>query len=185
MSGYKTKIERTLRKEDLADYFRELADALEGEKSSNCDLKLTCFDKLDLSLKVSGERGFVRIKMRNYGGLEERSVAETSHVSQSKLSATQGQAPYKPLKKQMKDSFKVIFKAIHQDALPPVDAVESFLADAGEMATYPGRGDEHYPRFVEACEDFAEAFAEKDVSRMRLLVDDLNHMKTECHARHK
>jgi len=32
---------------------------------------------------------------------------------------------------------------------------------------------------------FAEAIAEKNMARLRLVVDDLNHMKTECHARCK
>ena len=189
MIGYKAKVERTLRKEDLADYLRELAEALDGNESSCCDLKLDCFDKMDMSLKVSGEQAYVRIKMRNFGGIGESpdsaQALEITHGQQSGSETATGHGPFKPLKKQMKESFKLIFKAIHQDALPPAYAVASFLADAGEMATYPGKGDEHYPRFVEACEGFSEAFSEGDMPRMRLLVDDLNHMKAECHAQYK
>jgi XXXCH domain-containing protein len=53
------------------------------------------------------------------------------------------------------------------------------------MVAHSGKGDEHYPRFLEACTDLSEAFAEKNMPRLRLLVDDINHMKTECHTRYK
>lgn len=182
MIGYKAKVERTLKKEDLADYLRELADSLEADATTSCDLQLACYDKVDLSLKMSGEQAYVRIKMRSF---DEQGSPEAETVKPSVKTGKPLSSGYKPLKKSMKDYFKIVFKAIHQDALPPTEAMESFLADARDMATFPGKGDEHYPRFIEACDDFAEAFAQKDMPRLRQVVDDLNHMKTECHARYK
>lgn len=182
MIGYKAKVERALKKEELADYLRELADSLEADASKSCDLQLACYDKVDLSLKMSGEQAYVRIKMRSFG---EQGSPDVKSSAPSVKSGKSPSGAYKPLKKNMKDDFKAIFKAIHQDSLPPADIMESFLSDARNMATFPGKGDEHYPRFLEACDDFAEAFAQDDMPRMRQLVDDLNHMKTECHARFK
>ncbi len=63
-----------------------------------------------------------------------------------------------------------MLKAIHEDSFPPADAVESFLRDASEMATYPGKGEGFYSLFAEACDDFAQAFAKKDMPRMRQLI---------------
>jgi len=182
MAGYKTKIERTLKREELADYLRELAANLDGNDSPGSDFKLASFDKVGLSLKMSGEQAYVRIKMRNYADPVSKNEPKVAPKSKT---PRDGQAPYKPLKKGLKESFKAIFKAIHQDALPPADAVDSFLEGGRAIAAYPGKGDDHYPRFVEACDDFAEAYAEKNMARLRLLIDDLNHMKTECHARYK
>jgi hypothetical protein len=55
MAGYKAKNERTLKKEELAGYLRELADAFEGNDFLGFDFNLACFEKVDISLKVSGE----------------------------------------------------------------------------------------------------------------------------------
>jgi XXXCH domain-containing protein len=92
-------------------------------------------------------------------------------------------AEYESIKKRMKEYFKVIFEAIHKDLFPSSRVVEAFWETGRAMAVYPGKGDEHYPRFMDACSGLSEALAEKNMARLRMVVDDLNHMKTECHAR--
>ncbi|MBI9079766.1 MAG: GAK system XXXCH domain-containing protein [Pseudodesulfovibrio sp.] len=114
------------------------------------------------------------------------STREPSELGEAKAGVVGGKgAEYESIKKRMKEHFKLIFEAIHRDLFPLSRVVEVFLETGRAMAAYPGKGDEHYPRFMDACNDLSEALAEKNMAQLRMVVDDLNHMKTECHARYK
>lgn len=63
-----------------------------------------------------------------------------------------GRPSYKSLKKRMRASFKALRQAVQAGAMPPPQAVASFLSDSLLMVEYPGYGDEHYPAYRAATE---------------------------------
>ena len=91
---------------------------------------------------------------------------------------------YKHLKKRMKSTFKLLVKIIHDDQVPPREAVEVFLEDSKLMVSYPGYGDEYYESYTKACEAFKVAFESDDIAKMHETIDVLVHEKSRCHAKY-
>ncbi|MGL1861679.1 MAG: GAK system XXXCH domain-containing protein [Pseudodesulfovibrio sp.] len=173
------KIDKFLTKKELPEFFRQLADAIEkgGEGELSC---ANDFQKLKIS--VRDEFGQVSLQAKIKSSKECRPAFDTlddgKHVQPSK-------PRYEELKKRMGNSFKVLFKMIHQGQVPPKDAVESFLADSKLMVEYPGYGDPSYEIYTKACADFAAAFESGDIATLNEAVDLLVHQKGHCHAKYK
>lgn len=173
------KIDKFMNKEELPAFFRELADVLEkgGEGELSC-----AEDFRKFKIRVRDEYGQVslRVKLKAASGCQ----SGMDYID-SGLPAGQGRPRYSDLKKRMGNSFKVVFKMIHQGKLPPRDAVASFLADSELMVSYPGYGDPYYDIYTRACADFAEAYESGDLDRLNRTVDELVHQKGHCHAKYK
>lgn len=182
------KTERYIARDKFPELLRELADILEGKAPDNLEcpsdfhkFKLKAkesYGQLEVKLKVSdGEVCTVRdedtaepgIEAPEDGGLPDEKSAKPS---------------YKKLKERMKRSFKMIFRMIHDDELPPRAAVEEFLKDSALMVTYPGYGDEYYEEYSRVCSAFSEAFEAQDMDALHETVDQLQALKSHCHARY-
>ena len=179
MSG-ECRIERYMPRQALPDFLRELADALEqgggdGEFESVAD-----FYKLKLSAKDEFGQLSVKMKVKPPKACK---TAQTGPVETEDPSGSESGKPrYKSLKKRMKTSFKIILRMLHDGQTPPAEAVASFLADAERMTSFPGKGEEFYPDFTRACQEFSEAFDSGDLRRMGAMAEELAHQKARCHA---
>lgn len=207
MQFKEAKIERSMTRDELAAFLRELADTLEDSENPN---SLANFHKLSMSLKMTGQQAYARLKLRNPSDGCCKAAPVPAPLAQPEIkpahepASEQQETPvpeaaptiepvadneplpsYKSLKKNMKDNFKIIFKAVHEGTLPPADVVESFVKDAHTMTRFPGKGDEYYAEFREAANELVEALQSGNLAQLNETADRLNHMKTECHARHK
>jgi XXXCH domain-containing protein len=172
------KIERTMQRNELPAFFRELAEALEQDGDS----ALSGVGR-SRKFKISGKDEFghlsVKIKIKSQWG-EAGGEAEEPGAEEP------GRAPskprYKDIKKRMKVEFRLIVKALHEGGLPAKDVVDSFVSDARLMVTFPGKGEEFYDDFSHAVEEFASAFAAGDRLAMGAMAEALAHQKARCHA---
>lgn len=173
------KIDKFLAKDELPEFFRQLADALEkgGEGELSC---VDDFRRLKISVRDEFGQVSLRTKIKARGECQP-DIDELADESSGRLTKPK----YKDLKDRMESSFKVIFKMIHQGKIPPKVAVESFLADSKLMISYPGYGDSYYDVYTVACNDFAVAFESGDIDKLNETVDILVLQKGHCHAKYK
>lgn len=178
------KMAKYISREELPDFFRELAHAIETGEGGD----LSCaneFKKMKFSVK--DEYGQISLRAKIKSAAE--CVSEDIDVIEDSDGTDPGAVPpkpkYKALKKRMGKSFDVIFKMIHQGQMPPKAAVEEFLADSKLMVAYPGYGDPYYEEYIAACDAFAAAYAVADMEQLNETVDKLVHQKGHCHARYK
>lgn len=171
------KIDRFLKKEEVPDFLRELAEAMEnGEGDLGCASE---FRKI--KVRVKDEYGQVSLRVK----IKSADECAPGFEEDAEGSAKSSRPRYKDLKDRMGDSFKVIFKMIHQGKVPPRAAVEEFLEDSRLMVTYTGYGDPYYDVYIEACDVFARAYESGDIVELNKAVDVLVHQKGHCHAKYK
>jgi len=169
-------IERHMSKEALPGFFRELADALEQGGGGEFE---SVGEFYRLKVSVRDEFGQLRVKLKI-------KTTGDSHEGRSGAKRGGGGMPkYKDLKKRMKRNFKTIRRALGEGQAPPAEATASFLADSELMTGYPGKGDEFYEDFRQACRAFSEACASGDLGRMGAAAEELNRQKRRCHDRYK
>ena len=175
------KFEKYIDEKELAAFFRSLADALENGGKD----ELACVDDFKkMKLSVKNEYGQISLKAK----IKTNKPCETGDGAAMETGESGDPVPakpkYKALKKRMKGSFKMIFKMIHENQLPPKEAVDSFLEDSVLMCTYPGKGDEFYPVYLEACEAFKQAYEAQDMDALNKTVDELSFQKGHCHSKY-
>lgn len=177
----RNKIERYMSREELPAFLRELADALEGKAADGMECPED-FSKMKLTAK---ERyGKMEVNLKTAPG--DMEVCLGSEDTPLEPAATKDEKPsYKTLKKRMKGSFKMIFRMIHDDTIPPKEAVDEFLADSKLMVDYPGYGDEYYDEYAEVCDAFAAAYEAEDMPELHKTVDMIQSLYSHCHARYK
>lgn len=169
------KLNKYIDRKELAAFFREFADALENGGAD----ELACVDEFSkIKIGVKDEFGQIHLKVK----VKAMDAGEPSEGTETE--AELGKPKYKRLKKRMKSSFKLLVKTIHDGEIPPVEAVESFLADSALMVTYPGYGDEFYDSYTKACQTFKTAFGSGDLDAMHKAIDALAHEKSRCHAKY-
>ena len=175
------KFEKYIDEKELAGFFRGLADALEngGKDEFEC---VDDFKKMKLSVK--NEFGQISLKAKIKTNKPCETAAQAEPQTDEAGEVVPAKPKYKALKKRMKGSFRMIFKMIHDDQLPPQEAVDSFLEDSILMCTYPGKGDEFYPQYLAACEDFKKAYEAKDMAALNETVDALSFQKGHCHSKY-
>lgn len=186
------KHEQVLADSDLPAFFRKLADILEGkEAESELDaLNICTFAKAKISLKRRHGQTTAKLKVCGDGcggssgdGAPEFLVGRSDGES---VIPAGGRLPsYSGLKKRMKSDFKHIYQAIHSNVMPAAPIVEAFLNDSDLMCRYSGKGDEFYPAYLAACDEFRKAYASEDMAALHTAVEELNHQKSECHSRYK
>lgn len=173
--GRGIKLERAIAREDMADFFRELAEAV--EKSDDDFRCLDDFRKFKLSGKEKAGGVFLKLSI---------TPSDTCAAAAREGAPQQGDGKpsYKQLKKDMKADFKAVFQAVHQNRMPPQEAVTAFLKGADLMVTYPGYGDEYYDEFINACVAFRSAYESGDLARMHDTVDAIQGIRGHCHAKY-
>lgn len=180
--GKDNRIEKHINPEDLPDFFRKIAAALEnGTTQDTAYLAgIEGFKKLKLDIRNEYGQTSIKIKAKpsKSGTMVIREGAEDEFI--------QAKPKYSNLKKRMKISFKTIFKALHAGTLPPAEAVEEFVADSHIMIgfTDKGYGDEYYEEYINACEAFKKAFDEGNVEQAHKLCDEINSIKAHCHSKY-
>lgn len=174
------KYTHVCKREELADAFRALADALEGTTNDEGLFpSLESFRKLKIGVK--DEYGQVTLKLKARTDLGDIDAPECACGGV----APDGKPGYKSLKKRMRSSFKAVYQAVHAGQMPPEQAVHAFITESDLMVQYPGYGDEYYAAYTQAVQQFEAAWAARDIAALHTCVDTLNHLKTDCHQRYK
>jgi len=173
------KYTETITREELPAFFRKLADAIDAVQDANFP---DCTHAKKIRLGVKDEYGQVTVKLKVNKYIEDCDMCEDCDCGGKR---PDGLPRYKRLKKRMRTSFKVIFKALHQHSLPPDDAVKDFISDSRLMTKYPGKGDPMYAEYDKLTDILEEAWQNKDLQKFHEAIDALNHMKSECHHKYK
>lgn len=177
------KITKHIEADDLPAFLRELADAMEGGGSGEFD----CMDDIE-RFKIGGKREFgkitIKAKFKTSSECRDEELAELAEAEPRTGTIESAKPPYSALKKRMRSSFKLLLKTIHDNEMPPDEAVSSFLDDSALMVTYPGYGDEFYAQYTEVCDRFRTAYEARDIDAMHEAVDALIHEKSRCHAKY-
>ncbi|WP_319764644.1 GAK system XXXCH domain-containing protein [Maridesulfovibrio sp.] len=178
------KIERMMSAEELPDFLRKMASAIEnGATDENAYLaSIEGFEKLKMGIRNENGQTVIKIKAKPSKEIPATHLSETEVDEPAETPGLK----YTHLKKRMKKSFKIIFKALHTGNLPPKEAVQEFIDDSHLMVTYTdqGYGDEFYDEYIAGCDAFQKAFDEGDVEKAHAACDELNHIKTQCHAKY-
>jgi len=201
----KPKLEKTLPRDDLADFLRQLAaqaqsGALDFPGGS---VPLAGMKTLKISVKDAGEALTVKVRLKFP---KPEPVHAPAHASDGTPLTGQQSGPdggpdrgqdrgtararpalrprYKSLKKRMKRDFKDIGAALAAGFPPHPATAANFAADSRLMTTYRGKGDEHYPAYLAAVDAFEAAQASGDLEAMARHYRDLALCKKKCHADH-
>lgn len=173
------KFRQTLTRDDLPTFFRKLADACESAPEQNFP---DCTKAKKIRLAIKDEYGQLTVKLKVSAYVDECDICEDCECGDTR---PDGLPQYKRLKNRMATSFKVIFKALHQNSIPPEEAVNDFIADSRLMTQYSGKGDPLYADYNKLTDTLEEAWQSKNLQKFHETVDALNHMKTECHHKYK
>ncbi len=183
-SGDSFKVKKNLALSEMSAFFRELADAFEGNSNtalSSEENKIQDFQKIEIKMKR--QMTAVSIKMKVTPEFAQEQDQETqAPVDQ----ATDKQKPkYKKLKKQMDETCKTIQQSFSEKRLPDQEIVHTFLRDALIMVSFSGYGDEHYEPFVAACRRFSDACLRSDWNAAEAGFQQIDQLKKNCHDRYK
>lgn len=172
---------------ELAGFFRQLADRLEGVAPVAADPAAGGVEAPDpgefkkLKISIKRDLGGLTLKCK-FKALVKRTVAGDEGA---KAPADEGEVKYKKLKKRMKESFKSITETLMADIMPGEAVVTAFLQDAKLMMSFPEKGAEFYDDFDKACMTFERAYEAKDFEACRAAAITLNQLKKDCHSRYK
>jgi len=185
----KHRIEMTIAPDEVADFFKSLAQDLEGGALhvDDASISLDGFKSISIGLKKTDEGLKLKVKVKTPAAA--RAVPEAAAA----VPAAEGQAPaaaegkprYSTLKKWMKKEFRAIHEALALGQMPDADLAESFVSDALLMCAYPGKGDEFYPPFAAAARAFGAAVQAGDLAAAQAAAAELGALKHDCHERFK
>ncbi|MEF3698538.1 GAK system XXXCH domain-containing protein [Desulfolutivibrio sp.] len=179
----KPKLEKTLPRDELADFLRQLAaqaqsGALDFPGGS---VPLAGMKALKISVKDSGEALTVKVRLK-YPKPEPTAAPGPGRGTAAAGSGASLRPRYKALKKRMKRDFKDIGAALAAGSAPRPDILAAFVADSRLMTTYRGKGDDHYPAYLEAVAALEAAQAAGDLEAMARGYRELALCKKKCHA---
>lgn len=169
-----------------AQLLRELANGLEGlpaEGEPRFSLDSAALSKCKISLKKESSGYELKIKVKHLDMADPPEDADKPE----KTEPVEDDEPsdYKKIKKQMGKQFKRIIENLLIGVLPDDDVVHSFLNDSRRMTAFPQYGQEYYPVFETACDQFREAFEKRDPEACKNAYQALSRIKKECHERYK
>ncbi|MBI9112569.1 GAK system XXXCH domain-containing protein [Maridesulfovibrio ferrireducens] len=175
--GKENKIEKFIKPDELPDFLRKMAEAIETGKSEDMPgfTFMAGFKKLKINISHNLEQTTIKIKAKPAYESEEQKTDD----------GISGRLKYSSLKKRMGDSFKIIFKTIHAGSFPPGETVSQFIEDSKLMVTYEGYGDEYYEEYITACDTFKNAVENNNIEEAHKACDSLNNIKAHCHSQHK
>jgi XXXCH domain-containing protein len=190
-SSEKRKIEMTIAPDEVADFFKSLAQDLEGGSLhvDDASISLEGFKSIEIGLKKTGEGLKVKVKVKTPAtpfvapGLP--AAVPAGGEAAPAEARPDGKPRYSTLKKWMKKEFKAIREALALGQMPDPDLAESFVADSLLMCSYPGKGDEFYPAYTAQAEAFGAAVKAGDLVAAQTAVAGLDALKRDCHDRYK
>jgi len=174
----KKRYEFDMSKEEVTDFLRALATAIDQDASeiSGYNLPLPNYHKLKVSLKQGEDNLRLKLKLKHY---------ETADDEEDEYFEIKGREEYKKLKKRMKTYFEEIGDSLKEKQFPSREIVSVFLKDSETMVAYEDNGEEFYAEYREACTAFGQAFEAEDLDRFRKAYERLGAVKDQCHAKHK
>lgn len=187
-SSEKRKIETTIAPEEVAEFFRSLAQDLEGGSLhvDDASISLEGFKSISIGLKKTGEGLKLKVKVKTPAAPAAAGIAPAGQAGQPDAAASEaGRPKYSTLKKWMKKEFKAIGEALALGQMPDPDLAESFVSDSLLMCTYPDKGDEYYPAYIAATGKFGAAVKAGDLAAAQEAVAELGALKRDCHDRYK
>lgn len=174
--------------DELPNFFRKMASAIEnGASDENAYLAaIEGFEKLKIDVRNEQDQTVIKIKAKPSKESTSAVIDSETDTNTDTDADVPGKPKYSQLKKRMKKSFKTIFKTLHAEQMPPAEVVEEFIADSHLMVSYTdkGLGDEYYDEYIAACDVFQKAFEAGNVEATHAACDELNHLKTKCHAKY-
>ncbi len=184
--GKGKKIERSIKPEELPNFLRQMADAIEsgGTDAMTNFTAIEGFKKLKIKISQDLENTIIKIKAKPEK-CSPLSAQEKQGTDHSQTPQTPAKPRYTDLKKRMKNSFKTIFKSIHAGVLPPERIAKQFIEDSKLMVTYEGHGENYYAEYTVACDEFVSALENKNIEDAHKACDSLNNIKAHCHSQYK
>ncbi|WP_031481860.1 GAK system XXXCH domain-containing protein [Maridesulfovibrio frigidus] len=184
--GKGNKIERSIRPEELPNFLRQMADAIETGETDGMTYftAIEGFKKLKIKISQDPEETLITVKVKpekNY----QPATQETQNTAQDQTKDSPPKTKYTELKKRMKNSFKTIFKSIHAGVLPPERIAAQFIEDSKLMVTYEGHGEDYYDEYAGACDEFVKALENKNIEDAHKACDNINSIKAHCHSQYK
>lgn len=181
----KHKSEQVLSTEQLPEFLRGLADALQNGALEIGGARVEVSALLKLGIEAKFEAGGLRVKLKARTPAPLASAPHEPLAAQSAAPRGSRRESYGRLKKRMKRDFNALRQAAQIGGLPPAPLLEAFLADCERMISYPGKGDEDYPVYAKASAALAKAAESGDLEAVRTALAALNALKHSCHAKHK
>lgn len=88
---------------------------------------------------------------------------------------------FRPLKKEMQQTFRRIKQAVQANAIPPRKDVDEFVQQVQVMVSYPGFGDDAYPAIVSASQILSEHSARHDLDGTVQALAQIIALQRRCH----
>ena len=92
---------------------------------------------------------------------------------------------FRPLKKNLRQSFNEIRHIIESGKLPDKKIVGQFQDEVSLMVSYPGFGDQFYGPFKEACLKLLALHEANDIEGFQKQVASIRSLKKQCHGQFK
>lgn len=182
MDPKKITIQKTLERNQIADFLRLLASEIEGNSGEGLQdfgVDLHNFNKIKVGLvKRAGGQLELKLKIKDGVAFEPVTIAGNEFEAVSDSS-------YKLLKNQMSQSYKAIGCALKDKRLPPSETVDLFLKEAEQMISFPGFGDEYYGEFIGGCREFKDQCMKGNVEAVAELYGRITSLTKQCHRRYK
>lgn len=188
---YKRKLELLMTREEAASFLAALAKGLETGSLAvgQSGLEISGFKSLAVSFKNHPNGLYVKLKCK-FPKPEESLACSVLREDgtlppECPVSCPTGTVKYGSLKKRMKSQFKSIMESLAFGNMPNLDLVRAFVADGERMCSYPGKGDEYYPAYLESNAALLQAVEAGDVATAQALAGALDQLKKDCHDRYK
>ncbi len=182
MDNREIEIQIKMTAQQTSDFFREIADCIEGKEFQN---KVLPKDDISGLKKIKIE---AKKEEKDIFSLKMKIKCKDKSEKIGKIFVTDGNIKKKPsckdVKKRMKKSFKEISHSLTKDSFPSEEIMKSFLYDSELMITYPKDG-EDYADYERACNELKEAFEKRDLDSCKAKCYELNQIKTVCHNKYK
>ena len=92
---------------------------------------------------------------------------------------------FRPLKKNLRNSFKQLRNSIDSGKMPDKKALDQFMDEATLMTKYPGFGDEFYDPFLAACQELRVIHNSKELTAFKEQIATIRSLKKQCHNQFK
>ena len=169
----------------LSRFLRAVADEIDGSAPATEEVwsgQFKGFHRARLKLKIKPAEVSFNVKIERKAATGADPFPGAALLPED---AGSGKTSYKALKKRMKTAFKTIGESLLLEELPERATIDSFLRDSALMTAYPGRGDETYSTYKDACRRLSAAFKTSDIAALKAGYEELKRLKNECHKLHR
>lgn len=104
-------------------------------------------------------------------------------TSKSAKLAHTAEFKFRPLKKNLSHSFKLLRQTVDSGTIPDKKTIEQFLELVSLMVSYSGFGDEFYASFKDACDKLRLCDTSKDLASFSQQLQQIHSLKKQCHNR--